>query len=140
MAATAYIFGREVRLAGREDLQAALDALTNANRRYLALRSGAVPPLYAAGVRYRRETRPGPPSVRERWRTIPEVIGAGTGDCEDLAAWRAAELEGARAIPVRTRLGWHIVVRHPDGALEDPSRKLGMGAREVARQFGRRGG
>jgi hypothetical protein len=57
-------------------------------------------------------------------------------NCEDLACWRAAELqvfEGIRAYPTflwraRPRGGalYHIQVRYPDDRVEDPSRRLGM--------------
>lgn len=56
-------------------------------------------------------------------------------NCEDLACWRAAELQaqGIAAHPVfvwrKMQNGshlYHIVVRWPDGRLEDPSRRLGM--------------
>lgn len=57
----------------------------------------------------------------------------GYGDCEDLAAARVAELRvkaGIKAVPWLKKKGkiWHVLVRYPDGTLEDPSRKLGMGA------------
>lgn len=107
-------------IPGRRHLQAALDALTLWNRRHLRA-SGPVPPLYRTRVRYRRE-KPG----REQWMPIPLVLAQGYGDCEDLACWRAAEI-GGRAVPLRVRTGWHIVVRRPDGRIEDPSRRLGMG-------------
>lgn len=56
-------------------------------------------------------------------------------NCEDLCCWRAAELqaEGIAAHPVfvwrKIEDGshlYHIVVRYPDGRIEDPSRRLGM--------------
>lgn len=83
-----------------------------------------VPPLYQAGVRYKRE-RP------DQWSPPTDVWRRGRGDCEDLAAWRAAELrargEHARAVAYRSgpRM-WHVVVRRADGSIEDPSKKLGM--------------
>ncbi len=116
--------GRRYVLFGRAALQRLLDRLTLLNRRYLA--SVATPPLYASGVRYRRE-HPGD----EEWLTIPEVLKRGHGDCEDLATWRAAETGGV-AVPLRTRSGWHIVTRLPNGTWEDPSRVLGMGRRKRA--------
>lgn len=88
------------------------------------------PPLYKSGVRYRRE-----PAGQETWDSWDRVLRRGYGDCEDLAAWRAAELRfngidrGARVAIVRTgpKL-MHAVVRRSNGAIEDPSRRLGMGA------------
>lgn len=57
-------------------------------------------------------------------------------NCEDLACWRAAEYRvryGINAIPtfiwkVRPNGGhlYHILVKLPDGRIEDPSRALGM--------------
>lgn len=51
------------------------------------LRHPETPPLYQSGVRYRAE-----PSGDERWLSVPHVLAAGLGDCEDLGCWRAAEL------------------------------------------------
>lgn len=89
------------------------------------------PPLYRSGVRYREE----PPGC-EDWDTIPVMLRRGWGDCEDLAAWRVAELV-LRGVQARPAIRWkprrvggtlfHIVVRLPDGRIEDPSRRLGMG-------------
>lgn len=117
------------------------------------------PPLYQSGVIYRPEKhridRSGNTiEYGEDWQTIPYVIYNRNGDCEDLGAWRAAELRmaaylihfkktgeknpalksrGIKALPdiaVR-RLpdgAWraHVRVRWPDGHIEDPSAKLGM--------------
>lgn len=57
-------------------------------------------------------------------------------NCEDLACWRTAELNVRFNIPAkaifkeqRRRDGgylFHILVRYPDGRIEDPSRILGM--------------
>ena len=108
-----------------------LRALVDANCVYLATHR-ATPPLYRAGVRYRAERWP-----RERWKGIAQVLRDGEGDCEDLACFRAAELivgAGVAAEPVFRfrRLGrlsvYHILVRYPDGSLEDPSLLLGMGS------------
>lgn len=88
----------------------------------------ALPPLYRAGVRYRRERG------TERWQTCEQVFVAEAGDCEDLCAWRVAELrrageEGAMCIVRRTgQTLWHVQVLREDGTIEDPSRLLGMGA------------
>ena len=86
-----------------------------------------VPPLYESGVRYRRE-----PIGRERWQTAAETAARGHGDCEDLAAYRVAELHkmgetGATIVVrvVRPTL-MHILVRRANGKTEDPSALLGM--------------
>lgn len=90
----------------------------------------ATPALYRAGVRYLRE-----PRGKERWLEVPIVRARGGGDCEDLACWRIAELRlsgdgAARAswIVQRSASGVlvHVMVRHGNGDLEDPSRLLGM--------------
>jgi len=83
--------------------------------------------LYRSGVRYRRE-----PRGVERWQTAAETLRRGHGDCEDLVAWRVAELrargeKGARPHVYSPRVGlMHCVVRRGNGALEDPSKLLGM--------------
>lgn len=89
---------------------------------------GYIPPLYESGVRYQRE-----PLGAEHWLAPSGVLGRGAGDCEDLAAWRAAELRvtgedpNAQAVVVRTGpRTWHAVVAREDGAYEDPSAMLGM--------------
>ena len=110
-----------------------LSDLVRLDLAYLRLHP-STPSLYASGVRYRRESPP-PGGLRavETWRTIPAVLAAGAGDCEDLACWRAAELrargERARAWAVRSNTAgvlWHVVVRRENGSMEDPSRRLGM--------------
>lgn len=111
-------------------LLAALDALTLAARDELEHRD--LPPLYSAGVRYQRET---PAGRCECWRSPLEVLAAGGGDCDDLGAWRAAELQLA-GVPARAVPFWagprtiHVIVlrQFPDGRLgyEDPSARLGM--------------
>jgi len=74
---------------------------------------------------------------REHWQDVMETRERGTGDCEDLAADRAAELRvrykiranaifKERLMPNGTRM-FHIVVQYPDGTIEDPSKILGMG-------------
>lgn len=83
-----------------------------------------LPSIYESGVRYRRE-----PDGREWWETAGDmlnVVSDHSGDCEDLAAWRAAELryyegDDARVIIVPTRTGFHCKVQHDDGSIEDPS-------------------
>jgi len=89
------------------------------------------PSLYDSGVVYERE-----PAGREDWQTIPVTLERGNGDCEDLAAWRTAELQhqGEKArIITRTkrqrngRLLIHVLVMRENGDIEDPSLLLGMG-------------
>jgi hypothetical protein len=118
---------------GERELTAALALLTVINM--LQIRWYRLVPLYASGVRYKREQaktcwHPVDGGC-EDWLSIAQLYEQQRGDCEDLACARAAELrlagERARAIPMRTRAGWHIVVRRGDGSIEDPSAKLGMG-------------
>lgn len=95
----------------------------------------ATPRLYSSGVRYRRE-RWG----REVWRDVSKTLAAGDGDCEDLAAWRCAELRIFDRRDARLLLRWkvkdgrplyHVLVALVDRGgsvvtVEDPSRRLGM--------------
>lgn len=114
-------------------VRCALAAITATNRILMKewLKDGRRPPrLYDSGVRYRRE----PP---ERFTTFDQVLLAGAGDCDQLCAWRAAELQelGTRAIAVPrlvTPDQMHIVIHFPGGTVEDPSRLLGMGKRVSA--------
>lgn len=96
-----------------------------------------LPRLYESRIRYRREPR-GPGWVREQWQDAARTAAIGSGDCEDLATYLAAQYQAegfdawpdVLAFPPRVgRPGWlfHIVVRRPDGVREDPSRLLGMG-------------
>jgi hypothetical protein len=109
-----------------------LEALAWANQLLLRSERRAgrpIPPLYKAGVRYQ------PEDGTEEWQDILDTITRGYGDCEDLAAWRVAELRmlGIRAKPyIRYkrrggRLVYHVLVLLPSGRLEDPSLRLGMG-------------
>jgi hypothetical protein len=88
------------------------------------------PKLYAAGIRYLRE---GPDS--ENYQNIPRTLELKTGDCEDLAAWRIAELqeEGEDVHLVireydepQDETDYHLLVGRADGSVEDPSAILGM--------------
>lgn len=111
-----------------------LEALTMANVAYL-LTYPRTPLLYESGVRYEEE-----PDGRDEWQDIPDTLARRTGDCEDLACWRVAELRVAggigatRAISVSDmpdRSGklvktFHICVLRTNGTIEDPSRRLGM--------------
>lgn len=128
------------------NLQLPLEALVSMDERYLRAHP-QTPRLYDAGVRWQAEGKnecTGRPA--EEWDAIPIVLERGWGDCEDLAAWRAAELRvrdgfpRARAFAVRSgtmhvagigTVGLiHILVSR-DGscrldAIEDPSQRLGM--------------
>jgi hypothetical protein len=96
------------------------------------------PPLYSSGVYYEEE-----PPGEEEWLDIPSLYKQGFGDCEDLACARVGELRhrGIAAVPViksktfkitdvngspTTLTLVHVMTLWPDGAIEDPSRRLGM--------------
>jgi len=114
-----------------EAIEAVAEGLVRLNEWYLehaAERGIELPPLYESGIHYRRE-----PKGREWWESAADLHGIITersGDCEDLAAARVAELrvyEGIDAIVrvVRTRRGnFHAIVERADGVIEDPSRIL----------------
>lgn len=111
-------------------IDGALEALTAVNAIIMRALHDAgldVPDVYSSGVVYRRE-----PAGREQWQNAAELLDAGHGDCEDLAAYQAAWLrvfegEPARAIAYQTRRRrlLHAVVLRGDGeTIEDPSRAL----------------
>lgn len=117
--------GFEVK-AKRQSLFRLLNALVDLDRH--ELRTYKLPPLYKSGVRYKKELKlPGRP---EEWKTITQILRDKSGDCEDLAAWRVSELKekGINAMIWLKKRGhyWHVVVRYPDGTIEDPSARLGM--------------
>jgi len=110
-------------------LETLVEALVAANMAFLEA-FPRTPLLYESGVRYLEE-----PRGRDDWQDIPETLARDkTGDCEDLAAWRIAELRfrgeaanpAIRASLIRGVLTYHVRVRRSDGSIEDPSRKLGM--------------
>ena len=131
-------------------IQIVLEAVCRANEwliRYYAKQGLPVPPLYMSGVRYASD-----PPGHEDWRTCISVLARGKGDCDNLVAWRVGELwaAGVACEPVlkwqwvprqkMIELGYparklpkggvwltHCLVRYADGAVEDPSKELGMG-------------
>jgi hypothetical protein len=108
-----------------------LAALTALNEQYLREHPNT-PKLYESGVRYSREGKYRLGRQKEKWLTVPLVLILKRADCEDLACFRASEHRvagvAAVAVPVESSIGYHIVVRMPNGTIEDPSRVLGMGA------------
>ncbi len=107
-----------------------LEALIEANVAYLEARP-ETPWLYESGVTYEEER-----FDRDDWNDIPETLVVKVGDCEDLAAWRIAELRMRAHEDARphvtfdqrgARVTYHVTVRRADGRIEDPSRVLGMG-------------
>lgn len=117
-----------------EVLQKLLDCLTLANVLYLRRRP-RTPLLYESGVRYVEE-----PSGRDEWQDIEDTIARASGDCEDLACWRVAELRvvyrekalhhiTVSDIPDKSGqivTTYHIAVQRANGLVEDPSKRLGM--------------
>ena len=110
-----------------------LDALTTINiwaRKRAAKRRAPYPSVYDGAIQYVEE----PPGF-EIWATTPALYARGVGDCEDIAADRAAELQ-LQGVPARAVIRlenrnekgtfWHVLVKHPNGALEDPCIPLGM--------------
>lgn len=116
--------------------EAALEGLTRVNEALLvapAVGGPALPQLYESGVVYKNEPR-------DVWRHAGDVAAEGWGDCEDLSAWRAAELRvsgddpDARVAVYKSGPSrYHAVVARGDGTVEDPSRVLGMGAKPMRR-------
>lgn len=109
--------------ADPEELDALLEGLWVLNCHIMSTREH--PPLYQSGIRYRRE-----PRGHEEWQSASSLISSGSGDCEDLAAYRAAELAitgedteaRPRVIGTRKPGQLHCIVVRGDGAIEDPSR------------------
>ena len=130
-----------------EVLQQLLETALHFNLLFL-LQHPETPPLYRSGVLYRREPRQVVPF--ERFAGIGEVLRQGWGDCDDLAPWRAAELNfrgiGARPVLIdashpayrevskgpKVKRLWHVVVERAlspgsdEVVYEDPSARLGM--------------
>ncbi|HRI72506.1 MAG TPA: hypothetical protein PK156_50065 [Polyangium sp.] len=121
-----------------EVLNSMLECLVQMN--VALMRSSRFPPLYSTHVRYRQE-----PLGDENWRDAAIVLRDGFGDCEDLAAYRVAELRVTHKVPARCVFRWrtflvdgktrvklyHILVGVPHGGkmlIEDPSKRLGMPA------------
>ena len=106
------------------------------NRLYIRLRKlkgRPLPLLYKSGIMYRREPWAG---RFEEFADIPTVLKRKWGDCDDLSAWRVAELQ-EQGESADFRIYWrprkpgkpitmHVEVRRGDGSIEDPSRLLGL--------------
>lgn len=123
-------------VVAHEVLNALLECLVQLN--VALMRSQKFPPLYTTRVRYRQE-----PLGQENWRDAALVLRDGFGDCEDLAAYRVAELRVMHQLPARCVFRWkmfvvggksrvklyHILVGVPHNGkllIEDPSKRLGM--------------
>ena len=111
-------------LVGAGEVEAAAEGLTLVN--VDQMRRRVFPPLYSSGIRYKVESG-------EHWQPAAALLAARRGDCEDLAAYRAAELrvsgqdpDAAVAIYKSRPRVYHAVVKRGDGTIEDPSLRLGM--------------
>lgn len=81
-----------------------LRTLAYANLQILECAGNRLPPIYGSGVRWKKE-----PPDEELFATIPRILKDGHADCEDLAAWRLAELwflgeTGAKFVVKKMRL------------------------------------
>lgn len=126
---------------GHDVLKAMLECLVQVN--VALMRSQPFPELYRTKVRYRQE-----PLGQENWRDAAIVLRTGFGDCEDLAAYRAAELRVRHNVPAVCVFRWKTLTVRQDGVerkvklyhilvgvphegkllIEDPSKRLGMPA------------
>lgn len=107
-----------------EVLEAFLEGMTALNTAIIRVEN--LPSVYDV-ARYKRE-----PRGREEWLHAAQVAKRGTGDCEDLAAYRAAELRVREGEPARVQVirtgarTLHAVVERADGSIEDVAKALGM--------------
>jgi hypothetical protein len=129
-----FVLGRDEELL-QKSINTLLATLTFCDVAYLR-NHPEVPPIYQSGVRYQREC-----GSNDDWQDVPTTLKLKTGDCEDFACWRAAELQarGIAAWPMtlvrRTpsgKIAFHPVVKWPDGRIEDPARRLGLDGEEMA--------
>ncbi len=118
-----------VPMADTRTLDACLEALVRQNLWQMARLEAAgypVPALYHSTVVYRRD-----PPGREWFRSFARVLRTGWGDCDDLAAIRAAEIRRAggrawaRVRRTRNPHLLHAVVTDEHGTVrEDPTAVL----------------
>lgn len=87
-----------------------------------------LPPIYESGIVYRRE-----PIGREWWESARDLLHVAkdrSGDCEDVCAFRCAELryydneDASPRVIVNPTGSFHVVVERADGSIEDVSRIL----------------
>lgn len=115
--------------ARRRVVQHLVDALIEINKEVLA--RFELPPFYHSGVVYKPQTM-----GRDRWQDAARLLKTGMGACEDLVAWRVAELQMAgenahaevisNVAPNGSMVVYHVVVRRANSEIEDPSALLGM--------------
>ena len=94
-------------------LQIALEGMAKVNEWHIAralkqTQKGIgipIPPLYASGVRYQED-----PPGHEDWRDCLAVLRRGIGDCDQVVAWRVAELR-VNGTPAEPVLKWQWIPR-----------------------------
>jgi hypothetical protein len=130
----------QAELLGEEGIclvfKALVEAVAVQNEFLMKATKAGFPKLYESKVTFRNETLAG--RGLEEIATALTVLKRSWGDCDDLVAYRIAELraQGVAATakvyvkahrvkgkPIRL---YHVEVRLPDGSVEDPARYLGM--------------
>jgi hypothetical protein len=131
--------------------RAHLEVVVLQNRLLMRKHGGRIPQLYESGILFRIEPWA---STVQHFANCLEAIERGHADCKVLCCYRLAELREAaptkeQAARYRLKLYWrifndedplhegvgskqsrktmriyHVQVRHPNGAIEDPSRLL----------------
>jgi hypothetical protein len=106
-----------------------VEALAKANQHLMM--HHPLPPLYSGHVAYDIE------GEDELFDDAAMVSNRGSGDCEDLVAYRLAELR-LQGVPCEPLVTWqraiepgipyrfHVRIIYPNGSVEDPSAILGM--------------
>lgn len=107
-----------------------IEALATAN--VAQMRANAFPALSSGSIRYDIE------ESQELFDDATTLAARRSGDCDDLAAYRLAELWVAGEVRARARVRWqsdpsqeipwgfHALVMRADGSIEDPSLECGM--------------
>lgn len=121
-----------LRLGSPREAELALRGLVEVNLEQLAQGVPGIIRALRPDARGRRRIRYERSDPREEWLTLRDLWERGHGDCEDLAAASAAELEfkgiPARVLVQQVRPGlWHArVLRMDTGQVLDPSLTGGM--------------
>ena len=114
-----------------EVVELLIEALATAN--LAQMRAHPFPTLSSKAIRYDIE------ESQELFDDASVVLSRRSGDCDDLAAYRLAELWASGDHEARAVVKWqadpsnpipwgfHAMVARGDGMLEDPSTELGMG-------------
>lgn len=136
--AIAAFMGRSDETISRAILRVLLEGLVQIDCIELSAYGYAIPPIYSSGTVYQRDART---DVDDDWQDAITTAVHKYGDCEDLAAWRCAEIRVREGIYAWLDFTWeympdgskriHIFVVRADGIIEDPSLVL-MGTANVA--------